>query len=140
MIYKEIIDGRVGNAKATDVRSFYQLIILSIHRAFEKAKEYTSNDRRDPHDHTNTLKHRRRGDEAYFRIALEIYEILALEKPLPNGMAFTEMTISSSERDYILSKACKEIVKLDFQKMKLAFNLVPKFRCYFVFGDEEEYV
>ena len=132
MIYKEIIDGRVGNSKATDVRSFYQLIIPSIHRAFEKAKEYTSNDRNDPHDHTNTLKHRRRGDEAYFRIALE--------KPLPNGMAFTEMTISSSERDYILSKACKEIVKLDFQKMKLAFNLVPKFRCYFVFGDEEEYV
>lgn len=84
MIYKEIIDGRVGNAKATDVRSFYQLIIPSIHRAFEKAKEFTSNDRNDPHDHTNTLKHRRRGDEAYFRIALEIYEILALEKPLPN--------------------------------------------------------
>jgi len=34
LIYKEIIDGRVGNAKATDVRSFYQLIIPSIHRAF----------------------------------------------------------------------------------------------------------
>lgn len=114
MIYKEIIDGRVGNAKATDVRSFYQLIIPSIHRAFEKAKECSSNDRNDPHDHTNILKHRRRGDEAYFRIALEIYEILALEKPLPNGVAFTEMTISSSERDYILSRASKEIVKLDF--------------------------
>lgn len=140
MIYKEIIDGRVGNAKATDVRSFYQLIIPSIHRAFEKAKKYTSDNRMVPHDHTSILKHRRRGDEAYFRIALEIYEILALEKPLPNGMAFTEMTISSSERDYILSRASKEIVKLDFQKMKLAFNLVPKFRCYFVFGDEEEYV
>ena len=105
-----------------------------------KRLKYTSDERRIPHDHTNVLKYRRRGDEAYFRIALEIYEILALEKPLPNGMAFTEMTISSSERDYILSKACKEIVKLDFQKMKLSFNLVPKFRCYFVFGDEEEYV
>ena len=93
-----------------------------------------------PHDHTSILKHRRRGDEAYFRIALEIYEILAVEKPLPNGIAFTDVVISSSERDYILNAACKEIVKLDFQKMKLAFNLVPKFRCYFVFGDEEEYV
>lgn len=140
MIYKEIIDGRVGNAKATDVRSFYQLIIPSIHRAFEKAKEYSSDDRRCPHDHTNILRYRRCGDEVYFRIALELYEILALEKPLPNGTAFTEIVISSSERDYILNAACKEIVKLDFQKMKLAFNLVPKFRCYFVFGDEEEYV
>lgn len=140
MIYKEIIDGKVCNAKATDVRNFYHIIVPSIHRAFEKAKEYTSDERRIPHDHTNVLKYRRRGDEAYFRIALEIYEILAIEKPLPNGIAFTDVVISSSERDYILNAASKEIVKLDFQKMKLAFNLVPKFRCYFVFGDEEEYV
>lgn len=72
MIYKEIIDGKVCNAKATDVRNFYHIIVPSIHRAFEKAKEYTSDERRIPHDHTNVLKYRRRGDEAYFRIALEL--------------------------------------------------------------------
>lgn len=138
MIYKEIINGKpIRTNKRENVGVFYQQKLVPVIQASFKKLEGKKSIRTTPTKEIDLANPTRLGEEAYFQVAMDLYNTLVFNKPLPNGDSLFDVRITVMERDYIINLASREVKKLDYQKLKLVFDLIPKYRMYYLFGVEE---
>lgn len=134
MIYKEIINGKqIRDYKRENVANFYQKLVPVIQASFKKLEGKPAV-RMSPTKELDLANLTRLGEEAYFQVAMDLYNTLVFNKPLPDGNSVFDVRMTVMERDYILSLASREVKKLDYQKLKLVFDLIPKYRMYYLFG------